>query len=220
MSDRRPPGPRRPLLLGHRGARKYASENTLTAFDLALEHGCDDLEFDLRCTADRRSVICHDAKLRGVEIARTDFGDLRAPCLDDVFARFAETAFLDVELKTAGLDDEVLSAIVAHRPRRYFVSSFLPEILLSLEARSAGVPLGYICDERKKLAIWNDLPLRYLVPNQKLVTRELVEEAHAAGLQVHVWTVNDAPAMRKFAELGVDGLISDDTRLLGETFAG
>lgn len=219
MRDDRATGARRPLLLGHRGARKYALENTLASFELAFEHGCDGFEFDVRCTADRRSVICHDAKFAGIEIAKTNFRDLRAPCLHDVFARFAATALLDVELKTPGLDDEVLSAIGRHQPQRYFVSSFLPEILESLHARSAEIPLGYICDDRKKLGIWKDLPIRYLAPNQKLVTRDLIEQAHAAGLQVHVWTVNDAPAMRRLAELGVDGLISDDTRLLGETFS-
>ncbi len=220
MSDGRAAGARRPLLLGHRGARKYAPENTLEAFQLALEHGCDGFEFDLRCTADRRSVICHDAKLGGIEIAKAKFRDLRAPCLDDVFARFAATAFLDVEVKTPALDDEVLAAVASHHPQRYFVSSFVPDILLSLAARSAEIPLGYICDEGKKLPFWRDLPIRYLVPNEKLVTRELVGEAHAAGVQVHVWTVNDQRAMRKLAAFGVDGLISDDTRLLSETFAG
>lgn len=219
MSDGRA-GLGRPLLLGHRGARKSAPENTVAAFDLALEHGCDGFEFDVRCSADRRSVICHDPKLGGLEIATANFADLRALCLGDVFARFAATAFLDVELKTPGLDDEVLAALAAHRPERYFISSFLPEVLRSLRARSAEVPLGYICDDPKKLGTWKDLPIRYLVPNQKLLTRRLVDEAHAAGVQVHVWTVNNAREMRKLGELGVDGLISDDTRLLGETFAG
>ncbi len=59
----------RPLLLGHRGARRAAPENTLEAFDLALAHGCDGFEFDVRMTRDGRCVICHDPRLRGREIA-------------------------------------------------------------------------------------------------------------------------------------------------------
>jgi hypothetical protein len=56
---------RHPLLLGHRGARRAAPENTLAAFDLALQHGCDGFEFDVRRTLDGRSLPdCASSKLR------------------------------------------------------------------------------------------------------------------------------------------------------------
>jgi glycerophosphoryl diester phosphodiesterase len=58
-----------PLLLGHRGARHYAPENTLDAFDLALAHGCDGFEFDVRMSADHHPIIVHDPNLRDVVIA-------------------------------------------------------------------------------------------------------------------------------------------------------
>ena len=59
----------KPLLLGHRGAKSYAPENTIEAFELALQHGCDGFEFDVRFTADAQAVICHDPKFNRVEIA-------------------------------------------------------------------------------------------------------------------------------------------------------
>ncbi len=61
----------KPLLLGHRGAKSYAPENTIEAFELALQHGCEGLEFDVRLTADQQAVICHDPKFNRVEIARS-----------------------------------------------------------------------------------------------------------------------------------------------------
>jgi len=64
---------RRPLLLGHRGARRKAPENTLTAFDLALAHGCDGFEFDVRCTADRYFVLCHDLQIADLPVAQTAY---------------------------------------------------------------------------------------------------------------------------------------------------
>ncbi len=210
----------RPLLLGHRGARNYAPENTPAAFDLALQHGCDGFEFDARLTADRQAVVCHDAGFEGREVATSSYAELAClgalPRLDEVVSRFAGV-FLDIEVKVSGMEDEVLAAVTAHPPQRYFLSSFLPQVVRTVSSR-ADVPLGYICDEAKKLEEWRRLPIGYLAPHWSLVERDLVEEAHAAGVQVFVWTVNDARAMRKFADMSVDGLISDDTRLLARTF--
>ena len=52
----------------------------------------------------------------------------------------------------------------------------------------------------------------------KLASKSLIAELHAGGRKVFVWTVNKEREMRSFADLGVDGLISDDTRLLARTF--
>ena len=95
----------RPLLLGHRGARavKAIPENTLSSFDLALAHGCDGFEFDVRLTADGEAVVCHDAKNEGIEIARASVEELpQLPRLREVLARYRHSAFLDIELKVVG----------------------------------------------------------------------------------------------------------------------
>jgi glycerophosphoryl diester phosphodiesterase len=61
---------KRPLLLGHRGARlPQVPENTIAAFDLALQAGCDGFEFDVRCSKDGQLVVAHDARLCGLEVA-------------------------------------------------------------------------------------------------------------------------------------------------------
>jgi len=60
-----------PILLGHRGARAVHSvpENTIVSFDLALEHGCDGVEFDLRLTGCGRALVCHNAKVGKITVA-------------------------------------------------------------------------------------------------------------------------------------------------------
>src|SRR5688572_12760367 len=88
------------LRLGHRGAARYAPENTIAAFELALKHGCDGFEFDVRRTGDGRAVICHDRGLRGLVLARSSYSELVAiapelPLLEQVLERFAARAFLD-----------------------------------------------------------------------------------------------------------------------------
>src|ERR1700751_175302 len=101
------------LLLGHRGARaiRAVPENTLASFDLALAHGCDGFEFDVRRTGDGRALICHDPPIHEIEIARAGPGQLtNLPDLELVLARYHASAFLDIELKVAGLEPTVLQS--------------------------------------------------------------------------------------------------------------
>jgi glycerophosphoryl diester phosphodiesterase len=205
----------RPLLLGHRGARKYAPENTLPALQLALDHGCDGFEFDVRMSADAQAVICHDLKFEGRLVSRSERADLEVPTLEEVSARFSRTAFLNIELKVTGTEECMLELLRQYPPERgCVVSSFLPEVFEELSKRNASVALGVICDSRRQLARWKDLPIKAVMVNRGLMTAKLVDELHGAEKQVFVWTVNSAREMKKFAEWGVDGIISDDTKLL------
>src|ERR1700761_4396215 len=104
----------RPLLLGHRSTRGVPSlrENTIASFDRALTDGCDGFEFDVRLTADGAAVVCHDPQSAGIDIAQAPAEQLPAlPRLEDVLARYHEGAFLDVELKVAGLEAMVAAML-------------------------------------------------------------------------------------------------------------
>lgn len=230
----------RPLLLGHRGARpvrrlgltrsrsRAPAENTLEAFEYALSSGCDGFEFDVRSTLDRRHILHHDPKLGRCEIAATSYFDLqnhpeprRSPiaCLEDVLRGFGDRAYLDIELKASGCEQEILAELKAHPPSRgYVVSSFLPEVLMGLNQLSDTLPLGYICDDAEAAEEWRNLPIGVLLPHYRLVSRRLVDEVHGCNIQLMTWTVNRQPDMLRFANWGVDGLISDDPVLLSRTF--
>jgi len=69
------------------------------------------------------------------------------------------------------------------------------------------------------LAIWRDLIHEYVIPHFSLLTPKLVDDVHSAGKKLLTWTVNDREAMLRYAEWGVDGIISDDTELLARTFS-
>jgi glycerophosphoryl diester phosphodiesterase len=98
------------------------------------------------------------------------------------------------------------------------VSSFLPEVVMELKTRSAKIQAGIICDKPEELAGWHDLTVEYVIPHSTLVTRKLVQEVHSAGRKLLSWTVNDPRAMLRLADWGVDGIISDNTELLVQTF--
>jgi|SRR5271165_410447 len=205
-----------PILLGHRGARasRHIPENTLASFELCLEHGCDGFEFDVRRSADGQAVICHDAVIRGMNIARTPAAKLELPALDDVLRNFATRAFLDVELKVAGLEQQTIAALHQHRPQKgYVVSSFLPEVLTAVHALDASTPLGLLCERRAKLRRWRESPAEWIIPHMELVDRQLIDQVHSSRQKIMVWTVNSAAQMRQLAEWGVDAIISDETDL-------
>lgn len=210
----------RPLLLGHRGARAVHSipENTIASFDRALADGCDGFEFDVRLTEDEQAVLCHDAKVSGYDISRTPAKHLpQLPRLRDVLQRYRDS-FLDIELKVKGLERIVLDLFLRHKPHRGFVvSSFQPGALKSVRASDATIPLGLICESKTQLRLWSELPVQYVIPHCDLADPELVRKIKGAGKKVFVWTVNDPGDMQRFAEYGVDGIISDDTSLLCRT---
>ena len=135
--------------------------------------------------------------------------------------RFAATAFLDIELKVAGLEQATLSALRAKPPQRgYFVSSFLPEVVVGMRRLDDTVPLGLICSTPPQFGLWPTLPVSALFLHWELVSREVVDQLQAAGKQVFAWTINDAERMRDLVGMGAEGIISDDTQLLTQVLAG
>jgi glycerophosphoryl diester phosphodiesterase len=213
-----------PLLLGHRGARarKSIPENTFASFDQALADGCDGFEFDVRLTADGCALVCHDPHSGGVDIASASRQQsLSLPRFEDVVARYHARAFLDIELKVSGLERTAVAALKEHWPERgLVVSSFLPQVVLAMQAEETAIPVGLICETRAELLGWSDLPIQYVIPHHNLVDARLVQEVQRAGKKILVWTVNSRAEMEKFRDWAVDGIISDDTSLLARTLGG
>jgi glycerophosphoryl diester phosphodiesterase len=211
----------RPLLLGHRGAgaAKVVPENTATSFDQALADGCDGFEFDVRLTEDGEAVVAHDPRFGKFKIERTIARDVPSLArLRDVLKRYQEKAFLDIEVKVKGVERTIADLFLRHKPRRgCVVSSFLPGALKEIRAQDATIPLGLICETPTQLRLWTELPVAYVILHCDLADSELIRKVKGAGKKIMVWTVNDPVEMRRFAELGVDGIISDETSLLCRT---
>jgi glycerophosphoryl diester phosphodiesterase len=213
----------RPILLGHRGARALKSipENTLASFDQALADGCDGFEFDVRLSADGKPVVCHDPQTGGIEIARASAEQLSSlPQLQDVLARYQNRAFLDIELKVSGLEKIAVALLQKYPPHRgVVVSSFLPEVLHALRAQDASIPLGLICETEAELRRWSELSIEYVIPHYKLVAQAMLRRWRDAHKKILVWTVNTTADMQRFTASGVDGIISDDTKILRRMLA-
>ena len=227
--------PSRPLLLGHRGARASPSvtENTIAAFDLCLEHGCDGFEFDVRRTADGVPVVCHDATFGELKLAEASAQDLEPrqargflPTLEQVLRRFGSLCFLDIEIKDLGLEAQVLELLRRYPPvRNYVVTSFRPEALLRLRELDPRVPLGFLLDQGScgggacsAGAEWWQVSVEWVLPERTLLDVALAKDIRKARRRVGTWTVNEPAEMLRLASLGAEILISDDTTRLVNTF--
>lgn len=228
---------RKPWIVAHRGASGHAPENTFAAFELAVQLGAGLIETDLHLTRDARFVAIHDATLerttngRGAvrdhtlaELHELDagmwfdrqFAGQRIPTLEEIlaFARKHDTVFyLEIKYDSAwGMHHALVGALEsADNAARTIVISFDASTLAAVRRPNAAIVIGLLVEGAKgdpvKAAL--DAGARQLCPRADMVTRELVEEAHRAGLHVVTWTVNDADKMRAVIDMGVDGIMTD-----------
>ncbi len=233
---RRPAGAR-PFVLGHRGARAHAPENTFAAFDEALRQGADGVELDVRMTADGELVISHDEHVRvlaaphelrlgtltrrQIERTRLLSGE-PVPFLDQVLVWQKQTgAVINIELKgdvaqPTWMARRAEDLIRHHGGDGLILSSFHLGQVRHLATRLADIPVGLLFhDEQavvKRLVPWRALGAVAVHPQRTLVNAENVARFRAAGALVNVWTVNEADEARRFADWGVDALITDSPK--------
>lgn len=231
---RRVPG-QRPFVLGHRGARHAAPENTLAAFELARTEGADGIELDVRLDGSGRVIVLHDPTLKRVsngaepghaedlssgELARIDVGGgQRVPFLEDVLDWARERGQrVNVELKHDVRQRGLLLERVAHIATRMALptlifSSFYPYFVWWLARHLPKLPRAWLVHDKQYLLKYAPgsalLGASAIHPQHTLVTAARVARAHRDGILCNVWTVNDGARARALAELGVDVIISD-----------
>lgn len=233
-----------PIAMAHRGFSVDGHENTLAAFEQAVDLGFAYVETDVHVTSDGMLVAFHDDTLdrvtdaqglirelpwSTVELAR--IGDQPVPRLDDVLDAWPALR-LNIDCKHISAAETLADTIEKHAAHdRVLVASFddhtRHEVLKRLSrpvATSAGKSRTRTAVLAAK-ARFSPLARRALGPVDALqiphhhgrvtvVTRALVQRAHSTGVQVHVWTINDPEEMHELLDLGVDGLISDRADLL------
>ncbi|MFF9851843.1 glycerophosphodiester phosphodiesterase [Streptomyces litmocidini] len=230
-----------PLAFAHRGGTANGLENTAAAFRGAAAAGYRYFETDVHTTSDGVLVAFHDATLDRVTDASGRIRDLPwaavrearvagkepLPLFADLLEEFPEVRW-NVDLKAESALHPLIDLIRKKRAwDRVCVGSFTesrvaraqrmagPQLATSygvsgvvgLRLRSWGIPAAL-----RAGAVAAQVPERQAgVP---VVDRRFVREAHARGLQVHVWTVNDPARMNSLLDLGVDGIMTDHLETL------
>jgi glycerophosphoryl diester phosphodiesterase len=219
-------------VIAHRGASGHLPENTMPAYELAVELESDMIEVDLHCTRDGAIVVTHDEDLAGLggrgEIADATLAEVRAldagrgervPTLDEVLDRFGARIPFDLEIKRGkrieypGIEAAAAAAVEARGlVAATLFSSFYDPVLARLRAVSPAARIGLLLSRRsgeRALERARALGAEAIHPEVSLATRELVEAAHGEGLAVYVFTVDDPAEMRRLLDRGVDGLFTN-----------
>jgi glycerophosphoryl diester phosphodiesterase len=229
--------------IGHKGADHIAPGNTIASFDAALAHGCDMVEFDVLAEHEDgtgRLLLTHDYKHAARHPPLTLEEGLDHLCTE----AFAGVE-LDVDLKLPGYEERVVTALRERgMESRALISTMEVESLPILRRCSSEVRIGWSVPKVRHnwlahpvtrplamatVALWRrTIPpamaralragdIDAVMSHQSLVTPYFVRTVQRAGGELYVWTVDDAPSIRRFEAMGVTGVITNDPRLFDTT---
>lgn len=224
------------LAFAHRGGMSEAPENTLAAFQHAVDLGYTFLETDVHLTADGVLVAFHDVDLERTCGVKNNIHDLTWEQLSSVrvdgthpIPRFIDLldAFPDARFNVDCKSDDALQPLISLLSdrdclQRICVGSFSDRRLRAVrKAFGTGVCTSLGPVETTCLTTGAPTPqIAYAAqvpPNAgklPLVTERFVARAHRRGLQVHVWTIDDPEEMERLLDLGVDGIMTDQPEVL------
>lgn len=226
-------------IIAHRGASGYAPENTLAAIRLALEQGARAVEIDVHQTRDHELVVLHDENLKRVgrkkgkikdlrlsELAGVDVGSWfnrrfqaeRVPRLEQVLDLLEGRAELHLEIKRGsgfypGIEERVVDLLHKRRAlKTTLVSSFDHAALYSVRSLDPAVRLGYLLGLTRLPTAFretSELKAESLNISMRQASARRVRAAHARGLKVLVYTVNEAAHAVRLEKMGVDAVFSN-----------
>ena len=221
----------------HRGASVHAPENSMAAFRAALDAGATYTELDVQRTRDGRIAVLHDGdlmrvggdprklseltaeELRTIDIGRKydeKFAGEVAPLLEDVIDFARGKMKINVELKYNVPDAELAPAVIDLLRRERFldqvvITSLDYAALRQVESIEPQLATGHIVTAAVGDVVRTEADFLSLGSAQ--ATGALIRRAHAAGKEVHVWTVNKPEVMLRMIERGADNVITDDPAL-------
>ncbi len=233
-----------PIAFAHRGGSLVEAnlgiENSLEAFTHAYEMGYRYLETDVHVSADGRVYAFHDDTLERMTGNAAAIASLSAELVDGellggrvaipTLERLLETlpdARLNIDVKSDAAIEETCAVLEDHDAiDRVLLASFdhdrlrrirkrLPHVATSASSREAALVKLLPAAAVRRIGL---AAVCLRVPERRhgitVVTRRFVRRVHALGMQVHVWTVDDADSMNRLLDLGVDGIITDRTDVL------
>lgn len=227
-----------PEITAHRGASTTEPENTILAFDEALEEGADWLELDVHETKDGVLVITHDSNLKrttGVKkyVYNLTYAELKElkvkgiyssgyietdiPTLEEVLDRYQGHAKLNIELKPTQYDKDYVNKVISLIKQYNYesdcmVASMNESILEEVKSADPNITVLY-----NMAVAEGDVTKLTAIDNysveQSYITESLIKSVHSNNKLIFAWTVNDPDTIRKLADLGIDNIVTDEPLL-------
>ena len=229
-------------IVAHRGYWEGNAQNSVASLTKAQDFGCWGSEFDLHLTADDQVVVNHDATIGGTQIQTSSLEDVRkhtlkngetVPTLEEYLKQGGKNkdCVLVLELKphaNAQREDvfigKVLESLKANKlldPKRVAFISFSYHICRELAKQCPGFTVQYLEGDKDPAQVHADgingidYHFSYFKKHP-----EWVKEAHALGMSVNVWTVDNSSDIRAMKELGVDQITTNNPALTREILFG
>ena len=226
-------------IIGHRGARNEAPENTLPSFILAQRHGCVAFELDVRLSRDFQLMVFHDQTLGRTTEYLGNLCDYTAdflntidargkllwpspcyiPSLEQVFNAAPATIDWQLEVKpTSHLKMRILAQklnefIAKHQTElvRITITSSSKWFLKEVKKLNPTIKTGLVSEYlgEPSIRLCKELGCDLLALNDQLCGLSTLAAAKKHGLEVSVWTVNDLNRMEELSTMGVDSIITD-----------
>ncbi|MFD0590168.1 glycerophosphoryl diester phosphodiesterase membrane domain-containing protein [Paenibacillus sp. GCM10027627] len=219
------------LISAHRGVADVAPENSLPSITAAIEKGIQSVELDVQLTKDGVAVLHHDYHLKrmaGVskrvseltydEVSELVIGEdmqlepVRIPMLSEALAEAQGRIKVLIDLKPYGPGDELVREVVEliqafDMEQDVYIQSFDSDSLRQIREIAPDIKIGQIL--YFALGDLTALDVDFYTIEQVMLTETLVEQAHAAGREVWVWTVNSRKNMKEVLKFRIDGMITD-----------
>lgn len=220
------------LKIAHRGAKAYEPENTLQAFQKALDLNSDGIELDVHLSSDGHIIVIHDETIDRTTNGKglvNDFtlAELKSflidekyqiPTLNEVFDLVNKKCLINIELKGLETAPKVVALIeeyIAEKGWKYenfIISSFDWNMLEETANLNPNIPIGVLTEEdiNTALAFAEKIKAKAIHPDFQLLNPDNVNEIHKKGFLVLPWTVNTKEDIQKVKSYQVDGIISDN----------
>lgn len=219
------------LKIGHRGAKGYEPENTLTSFEKAIAMGADGVELDVHLSLDGQLIVIHDetidrtTKGKGIvnQLTLQELKSFRIngqheiPTLEEVFDLVKQRCFINIELKNQDTAEQVVSLIERYildkkwNYNHFLVSSFDWHALQQVRFLNPEIRIGVLTETDLDLAISfaRFMEAEALHPDYQLLNSENVAKIQEKGIHVFPWTVNEKKDIQKMKSFKVNGIITD-----------
>ena len=222
------------IIMGHRGAAALEPENTLLSIGRAIEIGVDAVEIDVRLNKDKEVVVIHDSTVDRTtdgtgpicaftveEMKKLDAGKGQPiPTLQEVIEFIGNKVILVIELKEEGTARRVFELIKRNNlVDTVYVISFWHRLVKSIKEMDSRIKTGVLlmgCPVDTCIA--TQASADALVMNFAFVDMKFVQTAHKEGLKVFVWNIDRRDLLKPYADMGVDGIGTNDPRVLCEYF--
>jgi glycerophosphoryl diester phosphodiesterase len=214
------------LIIGHRGAKGLAPENTLASFKAALDSGAAMIEFDVRTTKDKEIVVLHDADLKRVSssplvVAHSNYADIKKVypnilTFDEALDFLIPRIPVIIEIKQGTDVAAVVSVLQARMKtdlllRNFMIASFSFRALSKIKAAIPGA--GLVVNEK-----WSGirashrarrLGTKYIAMNERWLWSGFVRAVARGGYKLLAYPLNNPKKAKRFEKAGLHGVITD-----------